>query len=69
MMLLIKTSNINTVGVNCTFGEIPAAHVLLQVMERAWIKYVNFLLQEEKIITDWCLQEKKKQKEHALVKF
>lgn len=27
-----------------------------------WIKYVNFLLQEEKIITDWCLQEKEKTK-------
>ena len=28
----------------------------------SWIKYLNFLLQEEKIITDWCLQEKEKTK-------
>lgn len=27
-----------------------------------WIKYVNFLLEEEKTITDWCLREKEKTK-------
>lgn len=25
-----------------------------------WIKYVNFLLEQEKIIIDWCLKEKEK---------
>lgn len=28
----------------------------------AWIRYVNFLLSEEKTITDWCLQQKEKTK-------
>ena len=28
----------------------------------AWIRYVDFLLSEEKTITDWCLQEKEKTK-------
>jgi hypothetical protein len=28
----------------------------------AWIRYVNFLLSEEKTITDWCLREKQKTK-------
>lgn len=28
----------------------------------AWISYVNFLLSEEKTITDWCLKEKEKTK-------